>query len=690
MAGRLRRIGRILGVQRVEDTAACARALTAMAGRSHSLELVRGGAGTVTRAALTARVLASKELVPWPASIMRQIDPADPAFLPPLGLHPVLAARDRTWLGHAGRDPAFWVDPLGWCGFGEGPSVAVWYATGRRAWCPGRTPGESGSSAVVHQWRDEGGLSVITRVVHGDLELELRHWPIVLDGKVACAVLARLKLEGVAPRPVRLAFAIRPAGTEGACPIFDLSRSAEGLWAANGLPLMALARPGDECFLSRAGERDSWHRFAGWRHARAPVVSRSTTAGEAELHCPLGQLSGAEVFRANLSPGESIRQLVVVGPPPGAPALLVRTGASRLLSGAQADRRGVLRAGCEIALVEHQALLEACRQRLFLEVGADGFAGFVSCVALARLGFQRRAEHRLERALSRVRRDGSLEDGDVEDAAVLGWALAEYVQWTGRTAWARAQLPVWQSLLDRWAEVDPEPGGRGIFGEEGSARWTACWQAAALLGGSAALRDLTEDHTRWAMAGAHRKEDLVGLLGPAPWSASPDRAPDGAAGVLLLSCWLGLVSATEGPGLETARYLDAYHRHGGGLLLQGGAHPAATVLLEATLERTDPDRDALGAVAALASDTGAFPVARHPHRGALGEGDDLLGAALFVLLALERVQVDRGRIRVLPGILRARNLPTPYGPVDLEDGTLTGRWRGSPPKVEVVRGVTEP
>jgi hypothetical protein len=150
------------------------------------------------------------------------------------------------------------------------------------------------------------------------------------------------------------------------------------------------------------------------------------------------------------------------------------------------------------------------------------------------------------------------------------------------------------------------------------------------------------------------------------------------------------VSATEGPGLETARYLDAYHRHGGGLLLQGGAHPAATVLLEATLERTDPDRDALGAVAALASDTGAFPVARHPHRGALGEGDDLLGAALFVLLALERVQVDRGRIRVLPGILRARNLPTPYGPVDLEDGTLTGRWRGSPPKVEVVRGVTEP
>ncbi|NOY27058.1 MAG: hypothetical protein GXP62_14405, partial [Oligoflexia bacterium] len=99
--GRLRRVhlGRVLQRQQVEESAACARALTALYGSVPEVEVLPGGASRVPRALLTGRVLQDQPACPWPAALMRQLDPDDPAFLPPLGLHPVLAARDRTLLG---------------------------------------------------------------------------------------------------------------------------------------------------------------------------------------------------------------------------------------------------------------------------------------------------------------------------------------------------------------------------------------------------------------------------------------------------------------------------------------------------------------------------------------------------------------------------------------------------------------
>ena len=98
------------------ETAACARALAAFVDKSAPLQLLPGGAAHVTRAALTAKVIASRGPIPWPNAIQRQLDPSDPAFLPALELHPVLAARDRTIVGLPGRNPTAWVDPAGWVG----------------------------------------------------------------------------------------------------------------------------------------------------------------------------------------------------------------------------------------------------------------------------------------------------------------------------------------------------------------------------------------------------------------------------------------------------------------------------------------------------------------------------------------------------------------------------------------------
>jgi hypothetical protein len=669
---------------RLGQAAPVARALAAQAVHLSDLELFPGGPPRVARAVLTARWLATNDPVPWPAAVMRQLDPDDPAFLPALGMHPVLAARDRTLLGLPGREGAAWVDAYGWCGVGSGPSVTVWAGTEEAAWSVGRCPAEPADAApTVSQVRSEQGNGVRTECARGPLSLVLMHWPVVLEGRVAWAIHARLTSLADAPVSARLGFALRPAGPEGAAPIFRLQRDRDGLWTADGRPLLALARAGDALYTGRHGEFDPWLRFSGHRPGD-PLAP-----GRVDLRCRHGNASALEVTRAVLEPGASLTRLAVLSPPRGTPAALVRTSGPSLWSSSNADRRGTLAAGCEIELAARQGTFDAARSRLLIEPEGPSTAAFLGAVALARLGFTRRAGDRLAGWLDRVHRDGEL-PGDPTDGAVLAWATAEVVRWGGDTAWARAQLSNWSRLLDRLARTEPEPGGRALFGDEGSVRWTAIWQSAALLSGAAALRELEpEGRARWALAGGRFREGLVDRLGPAPWTAAPGRAVDGSAAAMLAACWLGVVDVDHPAAVVTARRLRATCWHGGGVLLHGGAHLAATALLSGVLSRLEPTVDPVGTVAELAASTGALPTARHPWRGVVGEGDDLLSSALFVLLALDRVRVLRGRVVILPGLVRARDLPTPYGRIDvetLEDGRqrVQGRWKGTPPEVVVV------
>jgi hypothetical protein len=121
------------------------------------------------------------------------------------------------------------------------------------------------------------------------------------------------------------------------------------------------------------------------------------------------------------------------------------------------------------------------------------------------------------------------------------------------------------------------------------------------------------------------------------------------------------------------------------VLLQGGAHTAATCIHQAVSALGDDTYNPLPTVAALAGPTGALPTARHPARGALGDGDDPLAAALFAILALDRIRVRPRKLTVLPGIDEVVDLPTPFGRIDVENygdnRKVVGRWWGQAPKV---------
>ena len=679
MARRLKRLTRRLGGSTVEEAASCARALAVLLGPRPISSLLPDESARITRALLTHRVITALGPVPWPSAMTRQLDPADPAFLPPLGMHMVLSARDRTLLALPGRPRKGWVDPLGWAGFDGSPSVCVWFADGRTGYPIGPLPGttgNAGNASTVEQVRSDDGHGVLTTCRRDGLSVEVFHWPVVLQGQVALAVFAQLSLDAPAPRPVRLGFAIRPAGIEGVEPIFSLDRSGEGMWRADGTPILVLALNGNDVLIGKHGQEDPWRRFSGLSHTGARHEPGPITIG-----CGAGLARATEVYRTTLTPGEPFSRFAVIAPPPEAPPAVVRTSGRTLWKGAIADRRGLLASGATIELTSHQRLLDAARQRVLVAPERLSLAGCLAAVALARLGFVRRAGQRIGGWMSRVRRDGKVLGASGEEAAMLGWAAAEYIRWTGERNWVREHLTSWTRLLNRLTRQEPKPGGHALFGPDGSVRWTRIWRTAALLAGAAALREVTDDHQRWGLAGGREREALPEHLGEAPWSANPGRAADGASAGMLCAAWLGLIPVRSEAVQTTVRYIQQHHWYGGGVFSRGGAHPAATALLMAVLARIEPDADPLGVVASLASNTGAFPSAHHPQRGALGEGDNLLGSAMFLLLALDAVQIEKRTLRVTSGIRCAIDLPTPFGRIDIQDGKVVGRWSGSAPEV---------
>ena len=118
-------------------------------------------------------------------------------------------------------------------------------------------------------------------------------------------------------------------------------------------------------------------------------------------------------------------------------------------------------------------------------------------------------------------------------------------------------------------------------------------------------------------------------------------------------------------------------------ILLKGAHPALTALLAVVEERARPGSapDPIDVMARLASPTGSIPTALHPSRGALQQGDDLLSAAMFVLVALDRVRADRKSLTILSDLVSATELPTPFGRISCENGEVQGAWTGPAPTI---------
>jgi len=728
LASRLKGITRALRETRGADArfvSRCTRALQALQSGALHTDLLPLGARIVTRGVLTSQLMSVGRNNPWPYAFTRQTDPRDPGFLPRslLPLHLNLSFRDWATVGLPGVDREAIVDPGGWITpLRDGPSIAVWVGDSRRMWTMGPLPGWGEDAELdLHQERIAGSPLVRTTARRADITVQVDAWPLVVQGKMVFGVTARVRLDAPAPRPVRVGFAIRPANPEGVAPTFSLERRDDGWWLADGRPFAFVPHPGDTLCLSTWARGDAYGRVGGMLRDRRSRGLRGD--GADAVNCPVGMATGCEIYRTNLSPGETFKRTLYAAADVEVGDALRRSSASRLVAGARADWEGITRAGARFELPVHGGVFDSCRTTLLalLDRGAVTAGPFTyhdfwyrdaayHLAALARLGFLRQAAEVLATWPGRQDRSGAwLAHGGAWDGTGGAiWALVDHVRLSGDLRLLKETWPALQKaaryLMSKQVDgLMPAGASASHLGPPDRYYWDACWACAGLREAARAARWMKKEKQARAFSMAHGEmlDRLRVHMGEGPVPAAPGRAMDSAAATVLAGVWpLGIFSASEPALRKTARWLLDHCMHDGGLfhdVVHSGVSPYLTCgLAQYRICRSDPGAaEHLDHLAANASPAGGWPEAYLPGRGGvMGDGEMAWAAASFAMLCRNLIlREDGATLHLFQGAdarwwgdeVVVEGAPTAFGPsrLHLRGGELRldADWREAPTRV---------
>jgi len=735
MANRLRDLARAFQREDARFVTRCTRALRALEGGGGlPTEGLAPGARILTRGVLTSRLLSVGRDRPWPYAIARQTDPADPGFVPRsiLPLHLNVSYRNWTTVGLPGWEREAVVDPGGWVTpIHDGPSIAVWIGDARRMYTLGPLPGwgtDAGGELSQERLGDQPMIRTTAR--RADVVVQVDVFPAVVQGQVVFGVTARVRLDAPAPRPVRIGFAIRPANPEGAAPLFKLERREDGWWLADDRPYAFVPHPGNEVYLSRWRDGDVYQRIGGVLRDNSVEAQRGARADLVE--CDVGQATGCEIYRLNLSPGDTFKRTLYAAGNEEVGEALRQASATRLLRGSRADWEGVTRAGARMELPVHDALFKSCRATLLALVDADTVTPGPSTyttfwyrdaayhlAALARLGFLRRARDVLSTYPRRQARSGAWlsQNGEWDGTGQAIWTLVDYARLSGDS---RLLRDVWPALAraGRWILATEEdslmPAGWSAehLGPADRYYWDAIWACAGLREVSFAARMLGREAEAREFSLAHGRmlEGLRRKMGDGPVPAAPGRRMDSAATSALVGVWpLGIFAPSEPHMRSTVDWLAAHCLHGQGLfhdVVHCGVNPYLTChLAQCRLALNDEGCTRhLDYLAEHASPTGCWPEAFHPERGGvMGDGDYAWAAADYAMLCRNLViREERGTLHLFQGADRRwwdretllEGAPTRFGPVQLHavggEVRLNAEWREKPDKIVLHKPEGEP
>ena len=723
---RIRAFARAFQSEDARFAAACTRALHGLEGGGGvPAELLPMGARMLTRGLLTARALSVGRERPWPYAFVRQLDPEDPGFLPRslLPMHLNLSYRNWTTIGLPGWKDEAIVDPGGWLTpWRDGPSVAVWVGDSRNMYTLGPLPGWGADTDLSLSQKRLGSKPMVrTLGQRGEVEVEVDVYPAVVDGRLVFGLTARARLVAPAPRPVRLAIAIRPANPEGIAPIFDLERGDDGWWLVNGEPFLYLPHAGDEHCLSTWRTGEVYAMVGGM--LRDERQRPSIGSGGSSVNCEAGLAMGCEVYRTNLSPGETFKRTVYASADKSLGDVLRRSSATRLVAGVKADWEGVVRAGSRIELPVHDRLFRVCRTTVLSLCDGDSItAGPLTyhdfwyrdaaymLSALTRVGHARRALQVQRAWPSMQERSGAwlsqAREWDGSGQAI--WSIMDTYRHTGDGVFLRQMYPS-ISKAARWicrTQKDgmmPSGWSAEHLGPADSYFWDALWCCAGLRDAAEAAERVgrRRDAREWLSRHGDVLELLRMRMGDGPVPAAPGRSMDSAAISVLAAVWpLGLFSAGEQSMRRTVTWLREHCMHEGGLfhdVVHSGVNAYLTCHL-AQARLLDGDSSAvqhLDYLAEHATATGCWPEAFHPQRGGvMGDGDHGWAAADFISLCRNLVVYEEGGVlhlfratdrRWFNGLTIMEDVPTRFGAIDLraEAGELrlVGRWRERPKRI---------
>ncbi len=689
------------------------------------LELLRAGVIMHARGLVNARVIQHNLDWVWPLWVERQFDPADVAFIPRAFsiTHVNLSHRSWTALGLPRCEFFPLVDPHGLLTPGyDSWSIDLWLLR------------PDGSGIVPSRLRqvaqtlvlDQRGWAVRTVVKEGELTLVSEAWCEAVGG-IPTLVQS---IGATGTDTSALSVAIRPYNPEGVSFIQTIDVDPEGVaFVINRVDTIQFSERPDHFIFSTFHAGDSYAGAAPQAKSTRADADVSPAVG---VECRVGLASGVARY-ALVSGGRQIELRVPLAAHPLAVPPDAWTGA--------------LGGHCRLDLGDTRLNLmyAAAVRSLVLLSPADIYpgpftyrrfwfrdAGFMM-YALAMVGLADPIERCIDRFDMRQERDGYLSSqaGEWDSNGVALWAIEQYCTLAHRQPqgrWFEMIRGAAEWIMAKRLPSSGESRHRGLLPAGFSAEhlgpndyyfWDDYWGVAGLIAAGALFerfgrpglarryREAADDFGRCLDQAVRR----VAVTLPEPAiPASPYRRMDaGAVGSIVGAYPLDLIEPDDPLlGATITFLLDRCCRQGAFFqdMIHSGLNPYLTLHIAAVLVRRNDARahDLFRRVAELASATGQWPEAVHPHTGGgcMGDGHHGWASAEWATYCRQMfVREYRGAVYFGSGIpaewlaqpcrLRCDDAPTSRGRVSIEiesdGGSIAVRWRGDwygvPPPIKV-------
>lgn len=691
------------------------------------IELLRAGLVFHARGLMNTRAIQNNLDWIWPYWVERQFNPRDSSFIPRAFSISHINLSHRNWTAVGVPDSPYLpiIDPSGLVTpFYDGWSLDAWIllADGRRL-IPSKSKGASQrleletSGAAVETVHDEDGIHMESRV---------EAFPEGKEGS------CRMRIQAETDSPGWLVVSVRPYNPEGVSFIHDVRLGADkASWNIDGFPAVKFSEAAARHYSSEYHVGDVFHKLL-----------ETETQEDMGSHCKVGLATAAALFpleagsrkildvRIDLAGDkETPRQFPVRSPAKAwGPSL---AGLARL----------------DTPDPHFNFLYDAAIRSLILHSPGEVFPGpytykrfwfrdaaFMLNAMLA-AGMVGRVERTLDMFPDKQTMGGYYlsQEGEWDSNGEALWILKRFCELTGRKAkpeWIASIAKGAEWIIHKRIKRHKEPRLVGLFPAGFSAEhlgpndyyfWDDFWGVAGLQAASWLLEGTGRDK-----AAAEAKAQATDFLGAIDRSleaaqrmlkldgalpASPLRRMDsGAIGSIAVSYPLNIWSGGDSRVKATLEFLldkcmikGAFFQD----MIHSGMNAYLTLHMAQCLLRADDPRffKLIRDTAAVASPTGQWPEAIHPHTlgGCMGDGHHVWAAAEWVLMMRNLFIREEDRMLVIASGIPEEWLRTgkemSFGPAPTQFGALTvtlkptstsvrvawkGEWR-SRPKCVIVK-----
>ncbi|MDR2877759.1 MAG: hypothetical protein LBV36_06970 [Chromatiales bacterium] len=651
------------------------------------LELLRAGVVFHARGLINSRVIQHNLDWVWPYWIERQFDPHDVSFVPRAFsiTHVNLTHRNWTAVGVPDLPELALVDPRGLLTpFPDGWSLDCWVIDdSENVLLPSR-------AKQADQWLGGDRLTVVTECSAAGMQLRTEASMQARAEQPVC----RWHVRAEAENPAWLVLALRPCNPEGVSFIHRVALSAgrDG-WKIDDRQSVSFGAVVDRHHVS------NYHAGDVYIHLREKTEQN---AGE----CDVGMATAAAMFRIEPGAARELTVDIVVADPKEERAQPVPWEES-------------LQGHCQMRIPDerYMALYETALRTLIVHSPLDVFPGpytykrfwFRDAAfiihALICAGLISRAERALDRFPARQDFSGyfNSQEGEWDSNGEALWVMQRFCALTGR-----APKPQWRQSIVRGTEWItrkrlPEKSGlphAGLLPAGFSAEhlgpndyyyWDDFWSVAGLEAAHDLIHPFDGALAQNALSNASALRAAIdrslggarARLGRPAMPASPYRRMDsGAVGSLAAGYPLQLCSPDDPRLIDTVAFLlDSCFFNGGFFqdMIHSGINPYLTLHVAQVLLRAGDPRHLLltRRIAELASPTGQWPEAIHPHTlgGCMGDGQHVWAAAEWILMLRNGFVREEGSKLVIgagldPAWLNAGAVLS-FGPAPTEFGTIT-------------------